>query len=96
MFIREDIKETLKGCIAKVTFEKSDGSMREMRCTLIDTYLPPLKVLAEGETPAVRKENLEVLSVWDVDNNGWRSFRIDSVQKFAIDTVFVFNKEVEA
>ena len=84
---RDNLKNTLKDCIVKVTFEKTDGTMREMRCTLNNTYLPPQKVLAEGEEPVVRKENLDVLSVWDVEVGGWRSFRMDSIKSIMIDTL---------
>ena len=31
-----------------------------------------------------KKENLDVLSVWDLDNNGWRSFRLDSVTDYQV------------
>jgi predicted DNA-binding transcriptional regulator YafY len=27
-----------------------------------------------------RKENPDTLAVWDMERNGWRSFRTDSVQ----------------
>ena len=81
MFERDVIKETLKDCVATITFEKADGSMREMRCTLKPSYLPT-QVLVEGATP--RKENLDVLAVWDIDVGGWRSFRIDSIKSFVI------------
>jgi hypothetical protein len=86
---RDNLKNTLKDCIVKVTFEKADGTMREMRCTLNNIYLPAQKVLAEGETLIVRKENLDVLSVWDVDVGGWRSFRMDSIKNMVIDTLIV-------
>lgn len=32
--------EQLQNSVVTVTFEKVDGSMRTMRCTLIPSYLP--------------------------------------------------------
>ena len=58
-------------------FTKADGSERTMRCTLQESYLPA--VSEHKETDKVRGTNLNVLSVWDVDAQGWRSFKIDSI-----------------
>jgi hypothetical protein len=60
-----------------VTFEKKDGSLREMRCTLKD--VPQYERKIESETP--RKKNNEVMSVFDLDKSEWRSFRIDSIKE---------------
>lgn len=76
MFDKETLKNDLTSFIAKVVFTKSDGTIREMNCTLKPSLLPELK-LTEAHVP--RKQNNEVLSVWDLDNNGWRSFRLDSI-----------------
>lgn len=58
----------------KVKFTKVDGSVRDMVCTRDSTIIPP-------QEPSTRKkkENPTVCSVWDVEANGWRSFRYDSV-----------------
>lgn len=81
MMDRYTLKETLVNGIATVTFEKADGSLREMRCTLQSSYLPP-QLLQEGVTP--RKENLDTLAVWDIDAGGWRSFRMDSIKSIVV------------
>jgi hypothetical protein len=80
MMDRYTLKETLTNGIATVTFEKADGSLREMRCTLQASYLPA-QLLQEGTT---RKENLDVLAVWDIDAGGWRSFRMDSIKSITV------------
>ena len=77
MIDRYELKETLSNGIITVAFDKRDGSRREMRCTLKPEFLPTPVLLQEETTP--RKENLDVLSVWDVEANGWRSFRLDSI-----------------
>lgn len=82
MMDRYTLKETLVSGIATVTFEKADGSLREMRCTLQSTYLPQPQLLQEGMTP--RKENLDTLAVWDIDAGGWRSFRMDSIKSIVV------------
>jgi hypothetical protein len=31
------------------------------------------------DTETATKDNPDVLAVWDIDNGGWRSFRINSI-----------------
>ena len=57
-----------------VTFTKKDGSYRVMHCTLHEDCVP--EVLEEDY-----KKTDEVLSVYDIDKFGWRSFRWDSIKK---------------
>jgi hypothetical protein len=58
-----------------ITFEKKDGTIRELNCTLKDVpaYVP--------KTDIVRKKSESTISVYDIDNQDWRSFRIDSVRQ---------------
>ena len=72
------MREILRENVCEVQFTKADGSLRTMRCTLMPDSLPPSKP-AEGKP---RAENLDVVPVWDVEAEGWRSFRIDSVKSF--------------
>jgi hypothetical protein len=65
-----------------VEFTKVNGETRSMPCTLDPRIVPPVpepKVLAEGEVPKVKKENLNVMNVWCLDKKEWRSFRIANV-----------------
>ena len=63
-----------------VEFTKVNGETRSMPCTLNPHIVPPEpKVLAEGEVTKVKKENLDVMNVWCLDKNEWRSFRIANV-----------------
>lgn len=66
-----------------MTFTKSDGTERQMKCTLKEEFIQQY----EKKTERVRKENEDVLSVWDLDNNGWRSFRVDSIKNIDFDLV---------
>ena len=72
-------KEDLQKGIYVVKFEKVDGTLRDIRCTLVPEYLPA-PIVSEEEKP-VRAQNPNVLAVWDLEKNAWRSFRIDSVKE---------------
>lgn len=74
----ETLKELLKSNVVEVKFTKLDGNIRTMLCTLQETLLP------EVTTSGTKKVNDEVLSVWDIDNSGWRSFRLENVITYGI------------
>ena len=75
MFDKAELKENLSKCVAEVKFTKADGTLREMTCTLIPSYI----MTEETKTHVPRKSSDEVLAVWDIEKNGWRSFRLDSI-----------------
>jgi hypothetical protein len=64
--------------IVEVTFTKKDGSERIMKCTLQEDYLPELQdaILIEKD-----KWKKDALAVFDLDMEGWRSFRWDSIKQ---------------
>ena len=64
----------------KIKFIKKDETLRVMRCTLGAGYLP---VTEEKEIK--RKENTEVLAVWDLDKNAWRAVRYDTIKEIHFD-----------
>jgi WYL_2, Sm-like SH3 beta-barrel fold len=72
---KSTIVNMLKNGVINVKFTKVDGSERVMRCTLVEAIIKP----HEKKTDREKKVNEEVLSVWDIENEGWRSFRLDSV-----------------
>lgn len=72
--------EQLSNSVVTVTFEKVDGSMRTMRCTLIPSYLPEEY---RNTKPMLTETTPLTVSVWDVEQSGWRSFRLDSVRSVA-------------
>jgi len=71
--------------ILEVDFIKvSDGSTRTMKCTLDEDYTPEVKVDPDKPAKAPRPFNPEVVPVFELTDdpskeNGWRSFRIDSI-----------------
>lgn len=75
---RDGMISVLTFDVAEVTFTKADGSERLMKCTLQKSIVPAST--KEEDTTTVRKINEQVLPVWDIDKNAWRSFRVDSVK----------------
>ena len=79
----EYIRELLFDGEVTIEFTKKDGTKRKMLCTLMPEKLPKVEV-KEGEEPKKkRKVNEEVISVYDLEKKGWRSFRVDSVTAFS-------------
>lgn len=70
------LREYLKTHFVNVSFTKKDGTHRDMVCTLKPDSLPPQVDLEES---IGRKTNDDVIAVFDVAKQDWRSFRIDSV-----------------
>ena len=93
MFKTESDREWLKGVLlegpVKVTFVKKDGTDRLMTCTLNTSLIPaPVeKVLAEGEVKVQRKVPVDSLSVYDLENRGWRAFQYESIRKIQLQLV---------
>lgn len=77
--VKTGVMEILREGVVTVTFTKNDGSERTMRCTLAENKIPAEK-LPKGTGKA---ENADVQAVFDVENDGWRSFRWDSVKSFS-------------
>ena len=82
MMNKHELKQTLQNGVVTVVFTKVDGTERSMKCTLLPEYMPA--DVAQGQQllteASPRAENPNTISVWDIENNGWRSFRIDSVK----------------
>lgn len=74
--MKPELIEQLKKGVVDIAFIKADGTRREMRATLSESYILPEP---EPKHKPARKKNLETQSVWDVDAKGWRSFRWDSL-----------------
>ena len=77
---RDVLLKDLREGVMDVSFTKEDGTNRVMRCTLKRQYLPAKYLEEETEERAYHKSNPDLLAVWDVQNKGWRSFHISSIQ----------------
>ena len=62
--------------LVEVTFTKTNGNERLMKCTLHPSVCPP----RVAEPKVKYTANPEVCPVWDIEAQGWRSFRFDSVK----------------
>ena len=76
---REVLVEGLKRNLMKVVFTKVNGEERIMNCTLHESVLPEQFI-----SGIKKKENMDTISVWDIDNDGWRSFRMDSIKEVKV------------
>ena len=71
-FDKQKIQEQLQNGVALVTFTKADGSLRDMKCTLQPRLLP---TSLKESTINIDQES-DVLRVYDLETDGWRSFKI--------------------
>lgn len=63
----EELIEKLQHSICQITFEKADGSIRTMICTLDPEYLP--------ETSTTTEHKADCVTVFDLEENSWRAFK---------------------
>lgn len=77
-----ELNNLLKENILEITFTKKDGSQRILLGTLQEKYLPVKE--ESSEKGSTRKRSANVISVWDVENEGFRSIRNDSIISYTI------------
>lgn len=80
LYQRDKLLQDLKSAVCEVTFTKVNGETRVMRCTLDPRYIPQQINEKHLDDQHRKPENLDVIACWDVNANGWRSFRIENVQ----------------
>jgi hypothetical protein len=99
--IRDWIRLLLQKTTARVDFVKSDGTVRQMRCTLDHDQIPvstakPVPATKSSGTVVEAIESVkprkqpsdETLRVYDLDKQEWRSFRFDRLQNITVDVNF--------
>ena len=79
-FVHSELQSQLQREILEVTFTKVNGDKRIMNCKLMEGILPS-NPTEEAKKEAKKKVNEDVLSVWDVDASGWRSFRVKNITR---------------
>jgi len=80
-----EIKHILgRGDILIVEFTKKNGDKRKMKCTTNLDIIPESEYPQEGSKFTYNTE--EVVRAFDVEAEGWRSFRIDSVDAISSTT----------
>lgn len=76
---KNEIRELLTQTICNIKFEKTDGTIRNMQCTLMSSFLPDLDPKETLLPRPRRDENPNILAVFDTEKGDWRSFRVSSV-----------------
>lgn len=82
---REWLLKALRSGPVTVNFTKTDGTERAMACTLDESIIPnefAPKAKVEGEVE--RKKPTESVAVFDLEKEGWRSFRWDAIKTVVI------------
>lgn len=82
---KDEIVRKLKDSDLQVTFTKVDGATRVMKCT---SNIPESAGNSKISDPRAPKGD-NVVTVYDIESNGWRSFHADKVQEVVeLDTRF--------
>jgi hypothetical protein len=86
MITKEELKENLKNQIGIIEFTKKDGTLRKLRCSLSSEILPKTDFDPKNYTPK-KTDNPNTLSVWDIEKEAWRSFRLDSLRDYSFEVI---------
>jgi len=88
---KADLKNLLEQNVVLVDFTKLNGDKRVMTCTLREDMKPPATKTDPMSQKKVREVSDAVVSVWDVNARGWRSFRYERIN--AVDIVDEYEQE---
>ena len=78
---RSEMVDILRQQVCQVRFIKVNGEERDMQCTLKEDLIPTEKKPKDDDQGV--QATIGVIKVFDVDQQDWRSFRVDNVTKFA-------------
>jgi hypothetical protein len=90
---REEFRQMIKSRLltdqVTIEFEKADGTVRAMVCTLNETKGAKYVVNENKADTATskKKPNQDVCVVWDCTQNAWRSFRWDRLKRIEFSIV---------
>jgi len=70
------LAKLLRESNAEITFTKKDGTKRIMKCTLREGVAIPY----EKKTDRTREAKDNVLPVWDLEADGWRSVNTETIE----------------
>lgn len=83
------VEVMLPNDVVDVDFIKTNGDKRHMRCTkdpkFIEARLERKYPDGLPEVTRHKAPNPDVVSVWDLDKDEWRSFRKDSVVHYSVE-----------
>ena len=89
--LKEDLKNLLEQNVLVVDFTKLNGDKRVMTCTLREDMKPAATKDDAMSQKKVREVSDAVVSVWDVNAKGWRSFRYERIN--AVDIVDEYKQD---
>ena len=78
--LRKWLISVLKDGEVTLKFEKKDGTVRDMKATLKSDMV----VEYEKKTDREKVINEEILPVFDLEKQEWRSFRLDSLKEIHV------------
>ena len=88
---KTDLKNLLEQNVLVVDFNKLNGDKRVMTCTLREDIKPRATKDDAMSQKKVREVSDAVVSVWDVNAKGWRSFRYERIN--SVDLVDEYKQE---
>lgn len=88
---KADLKNLLEQNVVVVDFNKISGDKRVMTCTLREDMKPPATKTDTMSQKKIREMSDAVVNVWDVNAQGWRSFRYDRIN--AVEIVEEYKQE---
>lgn len=92
---KQSLLENLSKGLCKVVFRKAtDGRFRSMICTLNTSYIPTRFESGLKRFLKTADRNLEIIPVYDIVKDDWRSFYISTIQMFYTPEDLKENKEV--
>lgn len=80
-----ELTELLYNNVANITFTKLNGDVRVLKGTLKSEFLPKKEIIEEIAIESIvekqerKATNENVVVVYDIEKDGYRSFRVDSV-----------------
>ena len=74
--LKVNVLTQLKEGVCEITFNKVNGERRVMPCTLREDLLPVTSKETTTRTP--KEKETDVISVWCVDKEAWRSFKLSN------------------
>lgn len=79
---KPELRTALKDGVVTVTFTKASGERRVMKCTQNFELIPEDK--HPGSNGRIRHTDKNLVNVFDLEKNDWRSFREESVIKYEV------------
>lgn len=71
---KDEVKERLKNGVVEIVFIKADESIRTMKATLCEDFLPPKEDTEEGDQKEVKPQPDHMQTVFDTEQQAWKRF----------------------